>query len=143
MLVFFKYTGFLVENLNQLTGLRLPVPEIALPIGISFYVFQSLSYILDVYRGTVGAQTCYPYHLMYIMSFHQLVAGPIVRYSDVAREIRHRVSTPGEIQAGLTRFLTGLVKKVVVANHAGSLAAQFLDGNLAQLSTPGAWFGLR
>ena len=142
MLVFFKYTGFLVENLNQLTGLRLPVPEIALPIGISFYVFQSLSYILDVYRGTVGAQTCYPYHLMYIMSFHQLVAGPIVRYSDVAREIRHRVSTPGEIQAGLTRFLTGLVKKVVVANHAGSLAAQFLDGNLAQLSTPGAWFGL-
>ena len=142
LLFFFKYSGFLVENLNQITGLSLPVPQIALPIGISFYVFQSLSYIVDVYRGDVPAQTSYPYHLMYAMSFHQLVAGPIVRYSDVAWEIRHRTTSPGEIQAGITRFLTGLTKKVVVANYAGSLSSQLLDGDLTLLSTPGAWLGL-
>ena len=90
MLGVFKYSGFLIENINLLTGLNLPVPQIALPIGISFYTFQTISYVLDVYRGQVPAQKTYYKYLMYLSSYHQLVAGPIVRYSDVAAEIENR-----------------------------------------------------
>ena len=77
MLGVFKYSGFVVENINLLTGLSLPVPQIALPIGISFYTFQTISYVLDVYRGQVAAQKRYYKYLMYLSSYHQLVAGPI------------------------------------------------------------------
>ena len=141
MLGVFKYSGFFVENLNAFTGLQLPVPQIALPIGISFYTFQTISYVLDVYRGQVPAQKTYYKYLMYLSSYHQLVAGPIVRYSDVAAEIDNRSVSPQDFSEGITRFCVGLCKKVVVANMAGQLVAQYMDGNLATLSVAGAWFG--
>lgn len=116
MLGVFKYSGFVVENINLLTGLSLPVPQIALPIGISFYTFQTISYVLDVYRGQVAAQKRYYKYLMYLSSYHQLVAGPIVRYSDVAAEIENRTVSAQDFSEGITRFCLGLTKKVVVAN---------------------------
>lgn len=142
MLGVFKYSGFVVENINLLTGLSLPVPQIALPIGISFYTFQTISYVLDVYRGQVAAQKRYYKYLMYLSSYHQLVAGPIVRYSDVAAEIENRTVSPQDFSEGITRFCLGLTKKVVVANVAGSLAGNYLDADLASLSVAGAWFGV-
>ena len=142
MLGVFKYSGFVVENINLLTGLSLPVPQIALPIGISFYTFQTISYVLDVYRGQVEAQKRYYKYLMYLSSYHQLVAGPIVRYSDVAAEIENRTVSAQDFSEGITRFCLGLTKKVVVANVAGSLAGNYLDADLASLSVAGAWFGV-
>lgn len=142
MLGVFKYSGFVVENINFLTGLSLPVPQIALPIGISFYTFQTISYVLDVYRGQVAAQKRYYKYLMYLSSYHQLVAGPIVRYSDVAAEIENRTVSAQDFSEGITRFCLGLTKKVVVANVAGSLAGNYLDADLASLSVAGAWFGV-
>lgn len=141
MLVVFKYSGFVVENLNLLTGLSIPVPQIALPIGISFYTFQTISYVLDVYRGNVPAQKQYYKYLMYLSSYHQLVAGPIVRYSDVAAEIEDRHTSAQDFSEGITRFCIGLTKKVVVANAAGQLVAQYMDAQLSDLSVAGAWFG--
>lgn len=142
MLGVFKYSGFVVENINLLTGFSLPVPQIALPIGISFYTFQTISYVLDVYRGQVAAQKRYYKYLMYLSSYHQLVAGPIVRYSDVAAEIENRTVSAQDFSEGITRFCLGLTKKVVVANVAGSLAGNYLDADLASLSVAGAWFGV-
>ena len=142
MLGVFKYSGFVVENINLLTGLSLPVPQIALPIGISFYTFQTISYVLDVYRGQVAAQKRYYKYLMYLSSYHQLVAGPIVRYSDVAAEIENRTVSAQDFSEGITRFCLGLTKKVVVANVAGSVAGNYLDADLASLSVAGAWFGV-
>ena len=141
MLGVFKYSGFFMENLNAVTGLSLPVPRIALPIGISFYTFQTISYVVDVYRGTVSAQRSFYRYLMYLSSYHQLVAGPIVRYSDVAAEIENRSTTVQDFSEGITRFCIGLSKKVVVANVAGGLVGQYLDAPLHSLSTAGAWFG--
>lgn len=142
MLGVFKYSGFVVENINLLIGLSLPVPKIALPIGISFYTFQTISYVLNVYRGQVAAQKRYYKYLMYLSSYHQLVAGPIVRYSDVAAEIENRTVSAQDFSEGITRFCLGLTKKVVVANVAGSLAGNYLDADLASLSVAGAWFGV-
>ena len=141
-LAIFKYAGFLTENLNALTGAQLPVPQIALPIGISFYTFQILSYVVDVYRGNVRVQTSYPRFLLYVSLFPQLIAGPIVRYADVEKELADRRSEPQEIFYGMTRFCMGLAKKVLLADYAGKAAAQLLDGNLAAQSTLGVWFGV-
>ena len=98
--------------------------------------------MLDVYRGQVAAQKRYYKYLMYLSSYHQLVAGPIVRYSDVAAEIENRTVSAQDFSEGITRFCLGLTKKVVVANVAGSLAGNYLDADLASLSVAGAWFGV-
>ena len=142
LLVLFKYSGFLVENINALLGLALPVPKIGLPIGISFYTFQILSYIIDVYRGDVRAQRSFAKFLMYVSSYHQLVAGPIVRYSHIAAEIDQRHISRQDVSEGVTKFCIGLAKKVMVANVAGQLVAQYLDGDLSRLSVAGSWFGV-
>ncbi len=142
VLCIFKYSGFLVENLNALLQTSIPVPQIALPIGISFYTFQMLSYMVDVYRGEVPAQRNPLKFLMYVSMYHQLVAGPIVRYSDIAEEIDNRRITAPEVSRGITRFIIGLAKKVMIANVAGAFVKQYLDGDLAALSVAGAWFGL-
>ena len=119
-----------------------PLPAFTLPIGISFYTFQIISYLVDVYRGEVKAQRSYLKFLLYVSMYFQLVAGPIVRYRVVEKEIEQRTTTLEDFSAGLTRFMVGLGKKVLIANTAGTLASQYLDGNLAQLSVLGAWFGI-
>ena len=137
-----KYSGFVVSSLNAVLPFTIPVPSIALPLGISFYTFQTLSYTIDVYRGRVPAQRRYVDYLMYLSLYPQLVAGPIVRYSAVAEELTERRSTPEDTAYGLFRFCVGLGKKVILANTAGSLCSQFLDGDLALLSVSGAWLGV-
>ena len=138
----FKYSGMLVESVNSLTGLSLPVPAFSLPIGISFYTFQTISYVIDVYRGQARAQRSYWRFFMYVSMYPQLVAGPIVRYTEVAAQIQERQTSRADFIGGISRFCTGLGKKVLIANLAGDFASQYLDGDLAALSTAGAWFGL-
>ncbi len=142
LLVLFKYTGFLYENINALFGTSFVGPGLVLPIGISFYTFQIISYMADVYRKDVKAQPSFLKFLMYVTMYHQLVAGPIVRYQWIAEEIDNRRVDPAEVWQGLCRFCVGLCKKVVVANAAGKLAGQYLDGDLARLTTAGALFGV-
>lgn len=138
----FKYSGFIVENVNALLGTGFTVPSFALPIGISFYTFQTITYTVDVYRGEVKAQRTFSKFLMYVSSYHQLVAGPIVRYSDVAKEIEDRHTTAKDFSEGITKFCIGLAKKVMVANVAGQMVGRYLDGDLTKLSVAGAWFGV-
>jgi alginate O-acetyltransferase complex protein AlgI len=142
LLATFKYSGFFVETLNAAFGLSLPVPGFALPIGISFYTFQTISYSIDVYRGKVKAQRNFMTFLLFVSLFHRLVAGPIVRYSEVEGEIGKEVPDLEGMSQGIARFCVGLVKKVLVANYAGQLVGQYLNGDLATLSVAGAWFGV-
>ncbi len=118
----FKYTGLFAGTLQSLTGWPAIVPQIALPIGISFYTFQALSYVVDVYRGEVEPEWSFGSFLMYVSLFHQCVAGPIVRYSDVAQEIRFRWVERSDISDGISRFTVGLAKKALLANTCGYIA---------------------
>ena len=140
-LAVFKYAGFLVENCNALFGASIPVPQISLPIGISFYTFQALSYVVDVYRKDVSAQRSYAKFLLYVSMFPQLIAGPIVRYVDVAAQIESRESSAEDIFRGMTRFCVGLGKKVLLADHVGQVADQLLGGSFAGATTLGMWLG--
>ncbi len=142
LLMTFKYSGFLVENVNQLLGFSLHVPSFTLPIGISFYTFQTISYVIDVYRGEVRAQHSYLRFMMYVSMYHQLVAGPIVRYAHVEQEINNRQVTGSEMSRGFLRFCFGLFKKVYFANIAGELVGQFLNVDPTTMTTGGGWFGL-
>ena len=137
----FKYTGFLLSNLNAFLGLSLPVPQIALPIGISFFTFQALSYVIDVYREDVAVQKSYGKLLLYVSFFPQLIAGPIVRYKDVALQIDDRSATPRQIAFGLRRFIVGLGKKVLIANAMGAAADYMFNHGAANLNMVGAWIG--
>ncbi len=121
-LTVFKYLNFLVDNLNALTGLSLAVRTITLPIGISFYTFQILSYVIDLYRGRVGVQHNFFYFLLYVSFFPQLIAGPIVRYQTVEEEIGSRQESWDDVLYGLRRFILGLAKKVLIANHVARIA---------------------
>lgn len=137
----FKYLGFLAA---QLVGLGVPVgvPNIALPIGISFYTFQSISYLIDVYRQEAKVQRRFWDLLLYISMFPQLIAGPIVRYGTIAEEIHDRHASAQDVADGVFRFLIGLGKKVIIANQMGELADQFLKNGIDGLSTVGAWVGI-
>lgn len=121
ILVIFKYTGFLLSSAFSLFGIGMDIPSIALPIGISFYTFQLISYVIDVYRGDVEAQKKYHLLLLYASLFHQCIAGPIVRYADVCYDIEHRVVKREEISRGITRFTVGLAKKAILANGCGNI----------------------
>jgi alginate O-acetyltransferase complex protein AlgI len=142
LLTAFKYSGFIYENLNSWFGLGLEVPSFALPIGISFYTFQTISYIVDVYRGQVKAQTSYLKFLMFVSLYHQLVAGPIVRYAHIENEINNRRTNVTEVGRGIIRFCIGLFKKVYFANAAGELVAQFLNVDPGSMTVGGSWLGL-
>ena len=137
----FKYTGFLLSNLNAVLGLNLPIPQISLPIGISFFTFQALSYVIDVSRGEVALQKNYGKLLLYISFFPQLIAGPIVRYKDVAREIDERTINAREAAFGLRRFIVGLAKKLLIANAMGAAADYIFNHGAANLNMIGAWIG--
>lgn len=138
----FKYSGFIMSNINAIFGSTLPVPDFALPIGISFYSFQSISYVVDVYRGDVRAQKKYFNYLMYISLFFQLVAGPIVRYKTISEEIEGRRVMLNDFSEGLTRFIVGLGKKVIIANNVGAIATKFLTFEIKPSSVLAAWAGV-
>lgn len=140
ILGFFKYYGFAVESINRWFSLSLPVRKLPLPIGISFYTFQALSYLIDVYRDRVKAQHNILHFSLYITMFPQLIAGPIVQYKDIELQLKDRVITTEKFCGGVERFVLGLGKKVLLANTLGQLA-----GDMQAASTPsalGAWLGL-
>ena len=127
LFVYFKYTDFLISNINSLTGSEIPLLNIALPIGISFYTFQIISYLVDVYRKDVPAQKNIISMAAYVSMFPQLIAGPIVRYKDVAMQLKERRSTWEMLEAGIIRFIIGLSKKILIANELGELCNLFRD----------------
>ncbi len=140
-LIVFKYMNFFTENIFSLFGSDFKT-NIALPIGISFYTFQAMSYVIDVYRGDVKCQRSYPRLLLYVSMFPQLIAGPIVRYSDIEKEIEKRSVTFEKISQGITRFVIGLFKKAIFANFLGETATMFLDGDLTQITAVQSWVGI-
>ncbi|MDY4518844.1 MAG: MBOAT family O-acyltransferase [Candidatus Spyradocola sp.] len=142
LLGFFKYAGLAVNTLNAALGLSLPVPAVALPIGISFYTFQTMSYTIDVYRRKCPAQHDLLTFGCYVAMFPQLIAGPIVRYVTVADELRSRRESFDGFFAGVCRFLVGLAKKLVLANGAGALWEAVSAQAPAQLSALSAWLGI-
>ena len=142
LLFFFKYYDFLAENLGGIPGLAFLHPlGIALPIGISFYTFQNMSYPIDVYRGDARSQRSYIRYGTYVALFPQLIAGPIVRYKDIADQLDHRQETAGKFASGVCRFCVGLSKKVLLANNIGALWDVYKAMDPASLSAADAWLG--
>ena len=142
LLMVFKYSGFIVENLNHIAGLSLPVPKLALPIGISFYTFQILSYIIDLHWEKIEVQRNPLYLLLYISMFPQLIAGPIVRYSTIEAEIHDRRVTLNDLSDGFTRLIIGLAKKVILANHLSVIVDQFFKEGIGSLSVGATWYAV-
>lgn len=141
ILIVFKYTDFILGMVNSVTGLHLPLPQIRMPIGISFFTFQAMSYVIDVYRETTKAQKNYAKVLLYISFFPQLIAGPIVKYHDVAAEIDQRTVTLDGIALGIRRFSAGLCKKVLLANTLGLVADNLFGASAGSINGAGAWLG--
>lgn len=139
----FKYIGFFIDNINALPFIELPKPDVALPIGISFYTFQTLTYVIDVYNGKVSAQKSYYKYLLYITSYFQLVAGPIVRYEYLEKTLDNRHSTLDGITKGVQRFIIGLAKKVIIANSLGEIVSRYMEqSDISALPVLAAWFGM-
>lgn len=137
----FKYLGFLAQTVNHLPGVSVPVPSIVLPVGISFFTFQGLSYVIDVYRNEQLKSTKFSDVLLYISLFPQLVAGPIVRYEDVAHEVCSRSHTWENLARGLRRFIIGLSKKLLIADVCGGVVAQVYGADASILDSRAAWLG--
>ena len=146
ILAVFKYLGLIFGTVQYFTGVPEIIPQIALPIGISFYTFQLLSYVIDVYRGEVDAQPRFWIILLYASLFHQCIAGPIVRYQDIERDIFHRKAKRKEMVRGIKRFAIGLAKKAILANGCAAVADTFLitDDLQALHAVPaaGLWLGM-
>ena len=147
LLGYFKYYNFAAENINALfgalgAGAVMPVRNIVLPIGISFYTFQAMSYVIDLYRGKCRLQRSFWKLLLYIMFFPQLIAGPIVRYRDVAEQIDKRSVDLDGFALGVTRFITGLGKKVLLANTFGEAVDRVFGLQMNELSTAMAWYAM-
>ncbi|MBR5513458.1 MAG: MBOAT family protein [Ruminococcus sp.] len=141
MLGIFKYAGFGAEMLNRLPFLSVSIPDIALPIGISFYTFQAMSYVIDAYKSPDYIQKSLFKLALYITFFPQLVAGPIVKYYDFADQIDRRETNPKMTAEGIKRFITGLSKKLLIANTMAYAADYVYDLDTAELSIPLAWLG--
>jgi len=142
MLFMLKYLNFFIDNINEISGAAISPFPLAMPIGISFFTFQALTYVIDVYRGQVAPQKNYLYVLLYISMFPQLIAGPIVRYSDIAEQVNVRNETTQGFVNGSLRFAIGLAKKVIFANYSGAVATALLTTQYATLSASGAWIGI-
>ncbi|MBP1577068.1 MAG: MBOAT family protein [Oscillospiraceae bacterium] len=142
MLGFFKYSGFVISNINAITGLSLPSLELTLPLGISFYTFQTMSYTIDVYRGEVEAEHDIIDFGAFVVLFPQLIAGPIVRYRDIQRELRERRMDIGQISSGAKYFILGLASKVLIANNVGALWTEIEQMGFAGISSPLAWLAI-
>jgi alginate O-acetyltransferase complex protein AlgI len=146
LLLYFKYANFFMDNLNAILGWMHHEPvgwmKVALPIGISFFTFQSITYTLDVYRGTTPPSQKLTDYVLYIMMFPQLIAGPIVNYNSVAAQLVERTSTMEDRVVGFYRFIIGLGKKVLIANTLAAYADQVFAMNYADLATSTAWIGI-
>ncbi len=141
ILVYFKYFNFIFENLNNLFNTNIKFLEIIMPIGISFYIFQAMSYLIDVYRGECKVQKDFYKLALYISLFPQLVAGPIVKYHDVAEQIEARDVNFNKVQYGVKRFIIGLSKKVIIANTLGCIADKIFVQAPDTFSSAIAWLG--
>ena len=142
ILFFFKYADFIIGNINMITGLKIPLLNIPLPIGVSFNTFQSLSYIIDVYRGTVKCEKSFYNYLAYTTLFPQIIAGPIVRYETVDEELEVKNISIDNFSNGTKRFIIGLGKKVLIANNVGALWNVIETGNYGELTVLLAWVGI-
>ena len=140
-LFYFKYFNFFIENLNNITHLNLHFIDVVMPIGISFYTFQAMSYLIDVYRCDVKAQKSIYNLALYITLFPQLIAGPIVKYHDVEEQISNRDSTFEKVSYGIKRFIIGLSKKMIIANTLGVIADQIFATPAQSFDTLTAWLG--
>ncbi|WP_053360611.1 MBOAT family protein [Bacillus sp. FJAT-27251] len=138
----FKYSNFIVDNINSLLGTTIQIPEIPLPIGISFFTFQAMSYVIDVYRRDGRVQKNPLNMALYISLFPQLIAGPIVRYQTVADQITKRKESLSKFAEGARRFIIGLAKKMFLANNCGLIADQIFAQNPGDLSTALSWIGI-
>jgi alginate O-acetyltransferase complex protein AlgI len=141
----FKYLGFLCDTFDFFIPALADVPRLVLPIGISFYTFQLISYVVDVYRGEVEAQPVYWKLLLYSSLFHQCIAGPIVRYETVAGEIEERRVSPNDLYIGIRRFSVGLAKKAILANGCATVADTLMPSGVESLSAQPAlaiWLGM-
>jgi alginate O-acetyltransferase complex protein AlgI len=141
LLAYYKYASFVVLNINRLLPLEISVPGIALPIGISFFTFQAVSYTVDVFRGTVKPQKKMTYVALYISLFPQLIAGPIVRYKTIEHELENRLFYWDDFSSGVIRFITGLGKKVIIANVIAPAADFTFGKDPSTLSISAAWLG--
>lgn len=141
LLVFFKYMDMLIESWNMLTGMNISPMHISLPIGISFFTFQAMSYVIDIYRGEVCVQRSYWKVLLYISFFPQLIAGPIVKYHDIEEQIEARNADLGQIVSGMRRFIIGLGKKVLISNTAAVTADAVFATAVSELNIFSAWIG--
>ncbi|WP_268626781.1 MBOAT family O-acyltransferase [Paenibacillus alvei] len=142
ILGFFKYYGFLVENINSLFGLHVEVTTLPLPVGISFYTFQTMSYIIDVYRDKVPVQKNLISFGTYVTMFPQLVAGPIVAYGDVSKQLANRQITISLFGEGTQLFIRGLAKKVLLANHIGMLWSSIKATAMSDVTVATSWIGI-
>lgn len=142
MLGVFKYTDFMISNINGIFGTSIPAQNIALPLGISFYTFQIVSYVIDVYWEKVPVQKQFHKLLLYISLFPQLVAGPIVRYQTIAEEIDNRRTTIYDAFEGFTRLIIGLSKKVLLANNLNTLVNACFGENLSEATVTATWIGV-
>lgn len=142
ILGYYKYINFLIDNVNQVLNLDINAESVPLPIGISFFTFQAISYIIDVYRKDTKVQKSFLDLTLYISLFPQLVAGPIVRYNTVAEQIKSRISTHAKVAEGIRRFIVGLSKKVLLANGFGEIADTIFAMNPSEMSIATAWLGI-
>lgn len=142
LLAIFKYSSFFIGNLNALFHSRIPDPQLPLPIGISFYTFQSMSYTIDLYRRKIRVQKNFVNFGAYVTMFPQIVAGPIVRYQDVAKELECRTITVEETADGIGVFTRGLAKKLLLANNIGLLWTQVKEMPLGSIPAATAWLGI-
>jgi len=142
VLGFFKYADFLIGTINQLAGTQIPLLNLPLPIGISFYTFQTMSYSIDVYRGKVKVQKNLLDFAVFVTMFPQLIAGPIVKYADVEKNLHERKPDILQIQYGLRRFIFGLAKKVLLANNLGLLWSSISARDVGALTAVSAWLGI-
>lgn len=142
LLCIFKYGSFFLDTICSITGLARPDFNPALPIGISFYTFQTMSYTIDIYRGDAKVQKNFITYGAYVSLFPQLVAGPIIRYKDVAEQLDKRKETAALFCKGIVRFSAGLGKKVLIANQVGELWKNIAATGAAHLTTAGAWLGV-
>ena len=141
ILGFFKYADFLIGSLNAVTGLAIPLLNIPLPIGISFFTFQTMSYTIDVYKGTTKVQKNWIYYGTYVSMFPQLIAGPIVQYKTIAEQMEHRRENTDDFTAGISRFMCGVGKKVLLANNIGLLWDSVAALPIGQVPALTAWLG--